>query len=397
MKFLLRNLLIFLTVYIIIHFTIFAFNSGHQINYNIGNFNVSETFSAKDNSYYFNIKEENTRVNFQINENYNKAEKIIKKIYYKEIDGYKCFLPLFKNKNILTDIICLKNSVIYNAHDLDNSNINDYFKKYGYNKDTYIDNADEISISNTQKIYKKNMPEDNYIAIENYKGLTLFNSKENNIKVFENDVYKKPISIFTDKYYIVADYNSKYTFKNFYVVNIINGDTFSIRSYDEISFDSYIQGSVGGDVYIFDKDSKKQYKISIKYESVEEVGNKDSIKYYNGKWKTISLSEALNEKRFTTYKDIDGYAKVDKINNNYYFYKKENNKYLVYKAYKQNKKTKTYLFETTDLNSVTYLKDKVYYRNKNNYYYYSKYGSRKVLTNTELEFNDDISLGVYEK
>ena len=265
MKFLLRNLLIFLAAYIIIHFAIFAFNSGHQINYNIGNFNVSETFSAKDNSYYFNIKEENTRVNFQINENYNKAEKIIKKIYYKEIDGYKCFLPLFKNKNILTDIICLKNNIIYNAHDLNNSNINDYFKKYGYNKDTYIDNADEISISNTQKIYKKNMPEDNYIAIENYKGLTLFNSKENNIKLFENDVYKKPISIFTDKYYIVADYNSKYTFKNFYVVNIINGDTFSIRSYDEISFDSYIQGSVGVDVYIFDKDSKKQYKISIPY------------------------------------------------------------------------------------------------------------------------------------
>ena len=398
MKFLFKNLIIFLVLYFIMHYAIFLFDNGHHINYNIGNFDIEEILNVKnDNNYYFAIKEEKNKINFQINEDLNKEEKVIKKIQYKKIDNYKCYLPIFKNGKILTDVMCLKDNIMYNAHDLNNININNEFKKYGYDKSIYDDKAQAINMSNTQKIYKDNMPENNYIAIENYKGLTLFNSKESNVKLFDNDVYKKPISIFTDKYYIVADYNEKYTFKNFYCVNIINGQTTNIRSYDEISFDSYIEGAVNGEIYLFDKDAQKQYKISIEYETVEKVGDKDNIKYYNGRWGNISLSEALNEKKFTTYQKTKGYDKTDKINNYLYFYKKEGTKYLVFRADKQNKKLKTYIFETTDLNSIIYLKDKIYYRNGNNYNYYSKNGIRKIITNTELEFNDDISLGAYEK
>ena len=57
--------------------------------------------------------------------------------------------------------------------------------------------------------------------------------RNTSVKLFENDVYKKPISIFTGKYYVVADYSSEYTFKIFKVVNIINGTEKEIRSYDE--------------------------------------------------------------------------------------------------------------------------------------------------------------------
>lgn len=399
MKFLLKSLITFLILYTVLKFTIFFFNKGHTVNYNIGNFNIKEILNTKENNnYYFDITTEKTKMNFQINENYNKSEKVIKKLYYKKIDLYKCFLPIFKNNKILTDIMCLKDDTIYYAHDLNNANINNYFKQYGYDPSPYKDNAQGITISNSQTLYKDNLLENNYIAIESYKGLTLFNSKENSVKIFNNDVYKKPISIFTDKYYIVADYNSEYSFKNFYIVNIINGQKTNIRSYDDISFDSYIEGVVDDEIYLFDKDAGKQYKISIKYESVEEIGNKDNIKYYNGKWTTITLSEALNGKKFENYYvNIKGYDKAEKIGNYYYLYKKVNNQYSVYKADIQNKKLKTYLFETTDLNSVIHVKDKIYYRNNNDFYYYSNNGIRKILTNTELEFNDDISLGVYEK
>ncbi len=399
MKFLLRSLFIFVITFIILNFAIFFFNTGHTVNYNIGNFNIKETLNTKDdNNYYFSIKGEKLKINFQINENYNKAEKIIKKIYYKKIDSYKCFLPIFKDNKILTDIMCLKEDTIYYAHDLKDTNIFNTFKKYGYNPNIYKDTASEVTISNTQILYKDNLPENDYVALESYKGLTLFNSKESNVKIFDNDVYKKPISLFTDKYYVVADYNSEYSFKNFYVVNIINGQKTNIRSYDDISFDSYIEGAVNDEIYLFDKDANKQYKISIKYENVEEVGNKDNIKYYNGKWSTITLSEALNEKKFENYHtNIKGYDKADKFGNYYYLYKKENNKYTVYRADKQNKKLKTYLFETNDLNSIIYLKDRIYFRSNNDFCYYSNNGVRRILTNTELEFNDDISLGVYEK
>ena len=399
MKFLLKSLIIILITFFVLKYAIFLFNTGHTVNYNVGNYNIKESLNTNHNDeYYFTIKNEKTKITFRVNKNYSKSEKIIKKIYNKKIDSYSCYMPIFKNNEILTDIMCLKDNTIYYAHDLNNTNIKEYFKKYGYTPKKYIDTSSKVTISNTQTLYKDNIPENDYIAIETYKGLTFFNGKESGVKLFENDIYKKPISIFTGKYYVVADYNSEYTFKNFYVVNIINGQKTNIRSYDDISFDSYIQGAVDNEVYLFDKESKKQYKISIKDETVEEIGNKDSIKYYNGKWNKMTLSDALNEKKFEKYyTNIKDYDKVDKVNNNYYLYKKNGNNYSAYRLDKNNKKIRTYLFETTDLNSIIYLKDKIYFRNENNFCYYASSGTRKVITNTELEFNSDISLGVYEK
>ena len=87
--------------------------------------------------------------------------------------------------------------------------------------------------------------------------------------------------------------------------------------------------------------------------------------------------------------------KVDKINGYYYYYKKENG-YSVYRSDEENPKLKTYLFNTSDLNTQ-YIKDKVYFRKGADFCYYADKGVRKVLTEKELEFNDDITLGIYEK
>lgn len=399
MKFLLKNLIIFLTILLILKYIVFLLNPGHITKYNIGNFEIKEQLKTKNNSnYYFEIEGEKQKINFQIYKDYGKKEKVIKKLPYQKIDDYDCFLPIFKDKEILTDIMCVKDDVIMNASNLNNQIIIDTFKKYGYNPNKYKDSDKEITISNTEILYKENIPKNNYVAEESYRGLTLFSSKDSMVNLFENDIYTKPISIFTNKYYLVADYNSEYTFRHFYLVNIINGEKKTIRSYDEISFDSYIMGEVDGEVYLLDKDARKQYKINIEYENVEEVGNKDGIKYYDGKWKTITLNEALNEKHFEKNQvNIKGFEKSYKINDYYYMYKKEGSNYKIYRADKQNKKLKTYLFETNDINSITYVKDKVYFKNGNTFYYYGNNKINKILKNTELDFNSDISLGVYEK
>ena len=373
MKYLIKNLIIFLLVYLGLKYTIFILDKGHTVNYNIGNFNIKETYSSKDNNYYFKIKSDKFTTNFQIKENYKKSEKIIKKIYYKKIDNYKCLFPVFKGGKQLIDIMCTKDNIIYYENMLNNKNIEKEFKKYGYNN-KYKDKAKQISISNTQSIYKENIQKNTYIALETYKGLKLFNGKETEIRLFENDVYKKPISIFTDKYYLVADYNSEYTFNKMHLVNIINGEKITIRSYDDITFDSYIMGEVDGKIYMFDKENNKQYEIDLEEKMINQIGNKNTIKYYNGKWTTATLNEAKSEKKFTTYKDIQGYEKVDKNNNYYYFYKKDNNKYQVYRADKNNKNLKTYLFDTTDLTNITYIKDNVYYKFENTFNMYSKKG-----------------------
>ena len=396
MKYLLKSLIIFLLIFIGLKQVIFMFDKGHTANYNIGNFNIKEIYSSKDNNYYFIIKSENFTTNFQIKENYKKSEKIIKKLYYKKIDNYKCLLPIFKGESQLIDIMCTKDNIIYYASTLDNENIQKEFEKYRY-KNKYHDKAHQISISNTQSIYKENIQKNTYIALETYKGLKLFNGKETEIKLFQNDVYKKPISIFTGKYYLVADYNSEYTFNKMHLVNIINGEKTTIRSYDDISFDSYIMGEVDGIIYLFDKENNKQYEIDLEEKMINNIGNKNNIKYYNGKWTTVELNEAKSEKKFTTYKNLEGFEKVDKINNYYYYYKKDNNNYQVYRADKRNEKLKTYLFDTTDLTNITYINDNIYYKNKNTFNMYSRNGSRKLITDKEIEFNSDISFGIYEK
>ncbi|MBR3230126.1 MAG: hypothetical protein IKF91_04805 [Bacilli bacterium] len=396
MKYLIKNLLIFLLVFIGLKQVIFMFDKGHNINYNIGNFNIKEIYSSNDNNYYFKIKSDKLSINFQIKENYNKSEKIIKKLHYKKIDDYKCLFPLFKENRQLTDIMCMKDNIIYYANTLNNKNIQNYFEKKGY-KNKYKDKAKKMSITNTQSIYKDNIKKNTYIAIETYKGLKLFNGKETEVKIFENDVYKKPISIFTHKYYLVADYNSEYTFNKMHLVNIINGEKITIRSYDDISFDSYIMGEVDGKIYMFDKENNKQYEIDLEEKMINHIGNKNNIIFYNGKWTTITLNEAKSEKKFTTFKEVEGYEKVDKINNYYYYYKKENNTYKIYRADKNNKKIKTYLFDTKDITNITYIKDNIYYKNNNILYIYSNNSSKKLISDKEIEFNSDISFGIYEK
>ena len=394
MKFLLKCLGIFLIVYLVLNWVIFLLDDGHIVNYNVGNYSVKEILD-KD-GYFFILNGENNHLSFKMNHDYKKEEKVLTKLYNKNISGRECFLPIFKGNKVLTDVLCLKDDVLYFAGSLGDSLVDNYFQKYGYNSKNFDDNGEEITVSPTTTLYKNNLSNDNYLALESYTGLTLFNSKDASVRLFDKDVYKKPISIFTDKYYLCADYNSEFSFKNFILVNIVNGEKKNIRSYDDISFDSYIMGAVDGKVYLFDKENKKQYSIDIKNEEVEMIGDKDNIKYYNGKWTVISLNEALSEKKFENKYDIKGYDKIDEVFDNYYMYKKNGDDYLVYMMDKRDD-VKTFIFKTSKLTDIVYLKDKIYFKDGNNYSYFSDKGIRRVITNTEFEFNDDISIGVYEK
>ncbi|MBR2833253.1 MAG: hypothetical protein IKE75_02325 [Bacilli bacterium] len=401
MKYLLKVLVILIAILFGLKLLIHIFDNGHKTEYTMGNFNIKETLKVKqNNNYYFEIKSDNIEMNFQINKNYNKASNVITKLMYKETPNYKCILPVFKKGEILTDIMCLKDNIVTYYHNIESKEVDTFAKelaKVGYDKNDFKDSASPRNISSRETIYDENINSNHYIAYENYKGLTLINGTIKNVKIFNNDVYTKQVSLFTDKYYIVADYNAEYTFKKFYIINLINGNIREIRSYDEISFDSIIQGAVGDDVYIFDKDSETQYKLSLKYETVEKIQNE--IKYYNGKWGTMALNDALNGKKFDNYfsNDINGYDKVNKVGNYYYLYKKQNDNYLVYRADIKNPKLITYIFKTDDINSVYYLKNYVYYKNETSFNYYSPKGSRKIINNKEIDFNKDISFGAYIK
>lgn len=395
MKYLLKVLLCLLVLFFALKFIIHVLDDGHTDTYNDGNFNIVENYTADDNNYQFNLKNNKFSLTFDVTADYNKASNIITKIHHKKINNYECVLPIFKDGKILTDIMCKQDKTVYYGADISNK-ITTFIKdmnEYGYKLENFQDKAKKTSLSATEAIYEDNILENHYLALENYKGLTLYNAEEMNVPLFDNDVYTKQVSVFTDKYYVVADYDTEYSFKIFKVVNIINGNEKEIRSYDEISFDSYIQGVVDNEIYLFDKDAKVQYKINIEDETVMKL---DNIQYYDGSWHEMSLKDALDEKKFDNYKvQIDGYEKALKIGKYYYLYEKNGDNYNVYKAYNKKVKQRIFLFETSDINSIIYLQNYIYFKNGNTFYYWSNSGIKKVIENTELEFNNDLSFGAF--
>ena len=139
MKYLFKTLIIFTIIFFALKLILFIFDTGHTVTYNVGNFKVKEELKTKDNNnYYFSLEHEDFKINFQINQNYNKSEKIINKIEYKKVDGYNCVLPIFKNGKILTDVMCLKDNTIMYAHNLNNKKIDEAGKnrKWNFNRFT---------------------------------------------------------------------------------------------------------------------------------------------------------------------------------------------------------------------------------------------------------------------
>ena len=81
MKYLLKTLLISLIILFSLKLIIHVFNKEHQVKYTIGNFDITESFTAgKKHNYYFDIKSDDININFQIYKNYNKSKKVLSKI-----------------------------------------------------------------------------------------------------------------------------------------------------------------------------------------------------------------------------------------------------------------------------------------------------------------------------
>ena len=112
----------------------------------------------------------------------------------------------------------------------------------------------------------------------------------------------------------------------------------------------------------------------------------------------MTLKEALDKKVFMPYNTtkFSNYEKADKVDK-YYVYEKDEKYYNVYSISDNNKKQRTFLFKTSDINSVTYLDGYIYFKKDNAYYYYSTKGIKKLMENTEMNFNDTLKFGVYEK
>lgn len=424
MKRLLGMLCILCIFYFIIQIGFKYLGSGHTVQYEIKGTNYSAkitekaTFNTKGeyDNYYFTFDVNNKIFPFQTYVTFHKNDRVVKDIEYFQNNNYECIYPIFSKQPRVNDILCYYQDTLYHYHDLKNkSGELDKFAKdmeaYGYDPSWWLDNIEtKIEYDNGQfLLYPKNIVENHYVGVDNYSGIYLINNymKEKNlfhISVFDNDFYEKIIDGRADRYYIVADYKSTYDFDIFHIVDLVYNTQKEIKYHSKISFNSYIQGSIDGSLYLFDKTSKKQYKITPKSGNIVEIGNEQTgIKYYNlGKWETKKAVEAVNQTLYFNLYEIDSteYARVDKVGSDasgyYYYYKKVGGEYEVYRSTIKNQDILTYLFRTKNIDEIDYLRDYIYFK-EGNYlkYYHDITGVRTLLSNSEFEFNNSLHYYTY--
>lgn len=400
MKDLVKILFSLIIIYFILVFIIHISKKGFELEYKFDEVTVKEKFVKKENKYYLNINYNNTSFYYEMPNNFKKKKKIINNIKVYSDSEYTCIYPIFSNYKL--DITCKKDNINFNYHDLygTNGNLDNFVKSLKkYDIKNFQDSIDFKKKDNIY-IYENNIVDNHYLGISNYKGLYLINKKDNlkNISLFINDVYDNKNSTFFDKYYLSANYNSEYDFDEFYLIDLENGNRKTIKSYDnDLSFDLVLQGYVDGYYYIFDKNSLNQYKNNDN--SISLVSNKN-IKYYdNGKWNTEYYTK-LESLIFNTSKTSsdDKYTRIDEVNDYYYYFKKVNNTYDVYRSYKNKKDDLIYLFTTSEIKNVIYIDNYVYYLDDTTIRYYNDLtGVRSVFANKEFSFNDTLKFGVYKK
>lgn len=373
--------------------TIKFFNGDYNISYTIKEndlkFKIKEQFTKKTDlnklNYYFEITINKKTYPFQIYTTTKYKKRLIKKVYYYKDNEISCLYPVFNDLNQPIDMICLNEDEYIYYHEIkgENKNLDKYVEKIKeYNSDIYKD--DIINKKNSISINK--LDNKKFFLVENYKGLYIINNGKikYNIQLFDKDVYTKPIKYLINEYFIIADYNQKYNFHKFYIVNIITGKIKEIETNYDISFDSYIQGSVDNNIYLFDKDNKKQYKIDYKNKQIKLVSDSVVKVYKNNKWESENIYKAIeSDLKFINYND-------DTLNiNDNYIYKLDDN--VVYRLNKQNNKYKFKILKTSNINKIYFYEDYIYYL-ENGYFYliHDTFGKKTVLYNREFEFNDDL-------
>ena len=372
-------LFIMFSTYIFIQLLYNYFSKGYEIEYEVNGYNVYERYIARTkgekDSYYVMVKDNEDIFYLNIYKSFNKKRKIVKNITIIEGIKYKCAYFEFKTNSFKTNIICTYDNIMYNYQDIVGKDklLDENISKLDFDISLFIDNAEEKERMKDIFVMQSNLNNNQFIGLSTPKGVYLINNYSDVKYLYQVDLFNiekesQPISIFTSKYYLVADYDYEKSFNKFYVINITFGDKSVIKYHSNISFNSYIMGNVGNKVYLLDLDNKKQYEIDLTKKSIIEIGNKNlGIKYYkDGKFIKLDIEKALKEKPKFINNSIDkeGYDKVDLVGGEKtgykYYYKKNKNSYDVYRSM-QNSDKLTYIFKTTNIDNIVYFNDYVYY------------------------------------
>lgn len=403
------TLIVLFLIYFGLEALFYFFGPGHNVKYVIDNYDIKESFTnnQKDEilSYYFEINKDDFRIDLQIFDNFENEEKIITEIKSISDSNVQCILPIFKDSRVLTDLLCLKDNIVYDYKTIlgNNSTIDEFYNSLELNNRE--DLGDKDTLSNIT-LFKNNMLENYYLSFVTYKGYYYANGTNKTLKaknIFDFDAYDNYLSAYIDKYYVTVNYDEKYGYNYIYIFNILNGNEEKITLTRAIEKNSYIQGKKDNSIYIFDRSNKKQYEVNVLTKTVLEVGNSEiGVKVYlDGEWSYKTAYEcSLNDIYFTEKVNLEEYVLLSKTIGNKtgysYYYKKAGDIYDIYRANNQNIEQKKYLFTTKYIDKVITLNDYIFYLDDYYIKYYSdKTDIRTLVENKELYFNQSLEYQIY--
>lgn len=314
----------------------------YSYNYRVKDYQVTEKF-VKDKDYYlFKIKKNKKIYKYAIKSNYISKRGLVNKI----TNDKKCISFLFNKKEEYT--VCL---------DGNNSTTSFYNEKIN---DKKTDKYQKINIYNllNHEYYVWNYNEFLNIGKENKK-----------VDLFNSDLYELKIITKLDNYLVVADYNEKYQFDTFYLIDIHTGKVKETKLNRKFSLDSYILGINKDNIYLYDYKKEKEYRINLFKETVDDNPYQILV---DGVWEDISVHK-LNKGNVSF---ID--------NKDFYYYIKENK--LYYKM-----PNVDILLSNMDISNIIYEDENGCYFISEDTLYYVNINTKitKIMQYSEWKFNNN--------
>lgn len=403
MKKVVLKLIIFICLIFLIRWLFVSFKGNHNINYILttknNSYKINEKFDDDNSNYYFEVKDrDNNKYLFSTTNKYNKNKKIISDIRLYKKDNLSCILPVYNKDR--GDLVCVykKKQVSYSyLKETDNKEINDInklIKKDGYLSIDKYDYSEVKEKMDNYYFYKDNIPNDTIFTMWFYRGFYVISSDDIvRMEYFKKDKYENNLSLLIDsKYVFVNTDNGLLDYDEVNIYDVVNGKKKTISLENSISNSSYFNGVCNGLLYVTDVNKKMQYSIDISKGSSSVVGDRESgfIENCSKLEEKVSTSNFFKDKVY--FDDIKINSKLKKLGARevkmdkdiYYYIDSDNNVYMLYSDHFD---YPILLFSLDSISDWKVGNGGVIAVSSDTLYYYDNMGLRKILVNSELNYN----------
>ena len=393
-------------LFLLIEFLVTRFTSSHSITYTIKSndieFNLDEKYSKKeDDTYSISISYDKYVFNYLVSNNYNKQKKIVDNIeYFKDGDNI-CVYPILKDKQEVY-ILCSDGNNIYSSYVYPNQNfINEIKnklieKKYLSVKEPKVE---ETTTYDSSTIYLNNMNDSDKILYWKYKGIDVFSkNKQTNVSVLEFDKYDNKVGYLAGNYYLIPNYRNQKVleFSSVTAINLKNLDRKEIDLDMILSSDTYVNGVVDDKLYYTDPSNLLQVEVKPSNSNVRLIGDSSmGGQMYDGQWKDRNIYDfKSSEIKFRNNIDTGiSYIDILEGTGSYYFYTSDGK---LYQVLKEHTDKPILLYQTQGLTNFNVVGNDIYYVTGSNVYNFNIFdGSRVVMTNNDLNYNNTNRIHVY--